>query len=553
MDAFLPLLPVLIPFAGAGLLSVLPRMRSAVAPRRTVLSLVLLAAMLSFPLTHAGRAPVAQRFSLGPSVPGLGSIHLAFDALAVHWGLLLLGTLMLLHGASLRVPMERSRAVWLLVAVGGAVWSFAATDVYSLAMAWGLIDVATVGYAARAMASRRRAIRFAVGALLSTMATVVALVLSLGLAGDSGIEAALDVGTPALWLVAAAIVRQGVYPLVGGFCRPLGLGLLSVFTGSCLWLRIGGLAPALLAGFGGLLPYVGAALLIAATLALLAPEPASSRAYVLLNGALASILASILEPSAGLGVAFLTLMSTGLGLALAESSRIAEASASVSLGPVPRWAAWATLGGWPLTLGFVCHWALLKLCLQTGAHALGLLAILSHLLVAMALWKRRPEAPARTQRRGAASWAARPWQVWFSATLCWAAAGGLILLGLAPGLLARFWPGMPAGTRVASLVTLLLGGISPSQGVVLALATLGPLWGCRLSARRLAPVTGQTRQAGHLVGAALELDWLYVALEASAAAVAREARKAFSLLEGPLYLAWVLVWILGAVFLLFEV
>ena len=538
-------MPWMIPLLGAGLIWGLPRGRVALLTRRWLVMALLLGIWASLALWRSQDAKHSALRLDAPLAAGGASLNFVLTPLGVHAGLVLTVAFTLLQGRSLAVPLKRYEAVALLVALGAVLAGLAAANPLTLCLTWGLMDLGLISLAMRTMESQRRVMRFALGNLLSTLALIAAVLLATqqdvtGLVGLAWMGAALK------WLLAAALLRFGVYPLPGGFGLSWEPLLISFCMGSYLWLQLGNMPQESGIALGGMSLLLGESLLLTAILDALSPVWVAARVYLLLHSATVSASATLVAGGTGQGVVLLNTLNLALGLALippcdAHNPTPSTGQALLSLIPL------ASLAGAPLTLGFACHWTFLKLCLLQGAGILAVMAMVSYVLLAVPLWGHASHLLRQRQDSDADSW-----PQWIAFLCGLLGMTGLIAMGLAPAWLARAWLAVPMGEILPPLKTLLFAGINAQGTMVLLLVTLGILWGSRLLMRVLTNLTPEDRRGLDLVGSLVELDWLYVLLERWTNGLQRLLGRTLAALEGPLCITWSLLWILSAVLLALE-
>lgn len=457
----------------------------------------------------------------------------SYDRLSTCLAMVLTGVLAL--GEFPQRHVGRARSATILGIMASGVAACVSNDLLTLCLLWGAIDLYTP-LMMRHTASRqipRRTARFALFGMLATMALLVATLLMMRQQGHTHLDFTGLSSDILFWLSLAAILRLGTWPLQGNYSSWEG-ALLALCTGGCLWLR---LAPVLATTALPALAALGSMVLLVTSL-LAASAPRSPLPYVFFHGVTIVIVAPLCDAAPGALVALVSIVNLGLCLGVLRLDRRLPALLARGWSRLPGGAALASLAGFPLTLGFVSHVGLLRLYGQVDKRAL-VIASLSLLVLAVPLWRRwlYPEPPPARETP-------HHWGDWLAFASACLMAAGVVLWGIAPGLLAM-------GYVVPAVVPSLAGLLRGHDAVVLLLAAvIVPLGGSYLLARGLSSAKGASSAGMARLGTVMELDWLYAGLEAGLARLGKWASYALVELEGSLALIWTLLWSLALVLLL---
>jgi len=533
------LLPLAIPFAGAAIAWALPARSFFPRLRRWLYLAALLATgVLLISARSRGLGPVALPIAL-PGSPYRDALQFSFTQLGVGFGTLLVGALTLAGLSAPGSPMERSQAVpGLLLALSG-VWTALAGSLLTLCMGWVLTDLALLSSEViRAPEeSVPHTVRRALTGLLSSLALVAATVLA-----ETGLVSDLEVaGIPLRLVVLAGLLRLSPYPLPGSLKRRWPGCLASLCTGGYLWLRLASQGLVELAGNSWLLPLCASGLLVGGLLAGLPGDEAWP--HLLLVESAALILLPLLDPQGGSAVAWVVAINAALALALVGAgSQVRSNAAWDCWSLLPGAIAMASLLGWPVTLGFAAHWSLLRLCWEAGLRSLGWVASLAYCLASVAMWRWLARAPEQAQGRirGAA------WSDHLALAGRSLGAALLLLAGVGLPLSPRLWSALGAGLPPYPQ-PLLFGGNAKLLGLVALTSVAVPLQGSRALYALGTRISGGSLRALQVVGAVVELDWLYLAVERAVTRLQGLVERAAEVVEGPFYLSWTLLWGLAVV------
>jgi len=471
------------------------------------------------------------------------TIAFGADPLGSGLALLCAGAVAIVCAATLARPLERYEAVGMLWSVGSVAGIALAANLLTLCMAsvtmdLGLLFIDTMHAPEEGIP---RAVRNALAGLLSSAMLVVGTVLVISQVSGEGRPfylLALE-GAPQRFLMAAALLRLGVYPLPGSLKRNWLAYLASLCAGAYLWLRVASMSIGALPGQGWLVPLGGFVLLASGLLAFLAPDMATAVPALLLNGVTLLVLAPLLDRSVGVGVGLAA--TVGLALSLA----ILRADGQVRpFEPLGRWVraplvlALGSLAGWPGTVGFGAHWLFLRLCWVGGHRALLLVAAVSFLLVTVPLWSRLRQVMREVRRPAIAS--PRLARVAFGASALGALF--LVLTGITPTLFGLFWPDVSGLVR-PSVLTMFSGNLVQLTGLVLT-AVILPAMGSYALQGVWESLPEYIGPWGDTVSALLELDWLYAGLDHVLGVLGHILARTLVVIEENLYLGWTLLWAL---------
>mgnify|MGYP001056850628 CR=1 FL=1 len=432
-----------------------------------------------------------------------------------------------------------------------------AANMATLCLAWVFLDLALLWIDTR-HASRSGAVgavRNLVLRTTSTVALVAATVLVLAQQGDAPIPLLEAEGLARPLLMAAALLRIGLYPLPGGLERTWLAYLVSATTGGYLWLRLASLSVGGLPGGGWLLPVAGTVLLLTGVLAALSGEDPAGEAYLLSHWLALLVLAPFLQPSGGVRVGLAAVVNIALAVVPLAATEAVRTRGLVSR--LPALVRALSAGGGPLTIGFLARWAFLRLAWEEGYTGLFAVAVAAFALASVPAWRQATLAPATPDDDAAAHEAGvppTPSAPERSPARVLALLGGylpalvIVVGGTAPGLLSVLgtrligrvplplaegyasvsWTGAPAYAAAAALLVLAVGYVL-ARGI----------GGGRPSPARLTAHTF------------LEMDWLYSSAERTLAwAEAAIARGSALIEEGPAALGWILLWLFAGALLL---
>lgn len=188
-------------------------------------------------------------------------------------------------------------------------------------------------------------------------------------------------------LMFAALLRLGLFPLpntqqMGWIDR-----MSALCTGAWLLLRVASVSTQSFPGWNWLIPAIAASSVVTALLANLMTSRQLCRSYMIASLVSAMVLAPLLVPVAGTGLAVLFLINLVLVTALLEQpgDRMTHLQARVF-----KWlkiAAILTLMGLPFTLGFLCRWELQRLIAGSDQKITIILLTMSYSLITVYLWR----------------------------------------------------------------------------------------------------------------------------------------------------------------------
>ena len=525
---------VLLPLVGAGLIAPWPTPSRAEWVVRLIqgwLYPAILLLEILFIVSAALLETPALTLSLDSPLLGAGpDVAYLLDNLAVWMLLVLLLSLFVVELVRPRSTLKPLRNSMALLLVTVSIGALTGQTLYAVCLAWGVVDLAFMGLNLLNASSDDlpNTIREIGTNLASTCLLIAAATVSGG-----GTWSTAEWGIARELALVAALLRLGVY-LVPGSARQRWQGtLFALVLGGMLWLRLMGMAPGSVVSAQRVLTLGAWALVATAFIAARAPDLSRAMPYVVLHSSTIAIMASLSDPATGILIALAGLVNAVFCLSLLELLPLLWPSDEM-----PQLGRWlvsvplASLGGVPLTLGFVAHWGLLRICWLYGAWGPFGLVVLSYALVAAPLW-----------RRGLSVWRAAPAQRPIT-PLTWAGIGGgiliaavLVLAALYPPLMlaigARFWnlPTLGALLQgpVMVIVALLFGSAAPIiAGLVLMHAE-------EIYAARLAP-------ALDTLAALLEMHWFYETVDPLFKGGRRALEVAALAIDSSLYLGWTVAW-----------
>ena len=525
---------VLLPLVGAGLIAPWPTPSRAEWVVRLIqgwLYPAILLLEILFIVSAALLETPALTLSLDSPLLGAGpDVAYLLDNLAVWMLLVLLLSLFVVELVRPRSTLKPLRNSMALLLVTVSIGALTGQTLYAVCLAWGVVDLAFMGLNLLNASSDDlpNTIREIGTNLASTCLLIAAATVSGG-----GTWSTAEWGIARELALVAALLRLGVY-LVPGSARQRWQGtLFALVLGGMLWLRLMGMAPGSVVSAQRVLTLGAWALVATAFIAARAPDLSRAMPYVVLHSSTIAIMASLSDPATGILIALASLVNAVFCLSLLELLPLLWPSDEM-----PQLGRWlvsvplASLGGVPLTLGFVAHWGLLRICWLYGAWGPFGLVVLSYALVAAPLW-----------RRGLSVWRAAPVSRPIT-PLTWAGIGGgiliaavLVLAALYPPLMlaigARFWnlPTLGALLQgpVMVIVALLFGSAAPIiAGLVLMHAE-------EIYAARLAP-------ALDTLAALLEMHWFYETVDPLFKGGRRALEVAALAIDSSLYLGWTVAW-----------
>jgi formate hydrogenlyase subunit 3/multisubunit Na+/H+ antiporter MnhD subunit len=547
LEAILPWSPLLIPLCAACAIGLLPgRWVPARRRRWFYLGALFVAAAVLF-VARLGAEPTAAFRAFAPWAAYGRAPHLAWDSLALFSALLFVGIYIALGAAIHECATRRLQPLALLVLAAACLGVFAAADLYTLCLMWGLSEVALLCLRVIQAPEEggRRAIWNTWGGLASTVLLIVAAILTPVSEGLTDWQALSTARAPMALMMAVVVLRIGIPPLSGGIMRHWQAYLASLWMGAVVWLRLIDNAAALPAGLH--MAPVGAVLMVlTGLLAALMPDLATALPYAVLNSLSIVLLAPIIAPQEGLAIVLLTVLDLSLAMTLlCVSGQIS------SFRPLGRWArasegvALASLMGAPLTPGFLSRWAFMRICLLASLGPLAFCASISFLLVAASAWRRLLGLFAADD----ALQEEAPWPLKVAAGSGAILALGLVVVGVVPGVLSWVWRGnLGQGLRLAQLFS----GEGDILGILVYMAILGPVVG-GLSVQHLmrGVPAGATRLLDLFRGVLL-LDWLVVLIEEALTRLQLLANRILGAIEASFYLGWSLVWSLTIILFLYD-
>jgi hypothetical protein len=445
------------------------------------------------------------------------------------------------------MPLPARHASLRLILLSSSVAILTAANLVILLLAWGVQLLVLLLLRALEPADQpERKSPWEVWTSLASTGLLMVGALAV-LAGQQGVLFLIEIwpGLALSALSAAVALRLVAWPLAGGLRRNWDIHLMSLVTGFYLWVRIGHsieFTGALLGG-GSAWVMLLAALSIAGALR---QTPERALSYVVIHWIIVALLAPFVNPDVGYVASLLITMHLIVCLLVLRIYQTTPV-ASLRLGQIPHLVAWASLGGFPLTAGFVGHWLLVRSTWQAGAAPLNFWVLLSYLAIAIPAWSQW-----RIMRREAAMGQTAPpekrptRQTQLALPLVSLLAIMLVALGVYPRLADILWPSIELDLVLLDH-RLLWGGSLGAVGLVLATA-LAPLLGgltWRLD-------TGEEGlawpQAMHRLGSVFDADWLYLVLGRQIERVMRVVEQGFGILEGSFALGWVLLWFIALLY-----
>ncbi len=343
-------------------------------------------------------------------------------------------------------------------------------------------------------------------------------------------------------LAASVALRVLTWPRVGGLRLRWESYLMSLVAGLYLWLRIGlSLQATGLSLTGGVA--VGAVVLLAVLglMGALQRRPGRALPYTLGHWLILALLAPLLDPDLGLVASLLIalhLLSSLLILRVYQTSPLPQMRPGRPL----YLAAWASLGGLPLTLGFVAHWLVVRSCWQSGAATLVFWLLLGCLANAVPAW-----AQARTLAGDAPAEEGEAKADYVALVPAGLAAAILVILGIGPGLMAVLWPQAPLDLGVLGYGRLFAAGASPVGGLVLA-AVLAPMLAGLTLHQRWVSAQAPSLRPFYRSRRVINAEWLYTVVREQIDRLLAILRQGLEIIEGSFSLVWILLWGIALVY-----
>ena len=188
-------------------------------------------------------------------------------------------------------------------------------------------------------------------------------------------------------LLLAALLRLGLFPLPGNHQMSWVDRMAALCTGAWLLLRVASVSTQSFPGWNWLVPAIAASSVITALLANLMGTRQLCRNYMIASLVSAMVLAPLLVPVAGTGLAVLFLINLVLVAALLEQPGEGMKRMQAVVFKWLKVAAIPTLMGVPFTLGFLCRWELQRLTGGIDQKITIILLTMSYTLVTVYLWR----------------------------------------------------------------------------------------------------------------------------------------------------------------------
>ena len=537
-----PLPSIIIPLVGAAICS----LRILTHPRwpvqRWLYVSTIAVTALAILIAGQGMGPLE---AARPYTPYLEPILTLLWMPLTSWAALLLFSALLI-GQIPRIlaPLPVRHASLRLVLLSSSVAVLTAANLMTLLAAWGvqLLVLLLLRAVAQADQPERSNPWVIWTSLLSTHLLIIGALAVL--AGQEGVMFLIEIwpGLALNALSAAVALRLIAWPLASGLRRNWDIHLMSLVTGFYLWLRMGyslEITEALLGG-GAIWVILLAGLSLVAALH---RTPERGLPYVVIHWIIVALLAPFFEPDIGYVASLLITMHLIACLLVLRMYRTMDIAA-MRLGQIPRLVAWASLGGFPLTAGFVGHWLLVRSIWQAGASPLSIWVLLSYFVIALPTWSQ-----GRLLLSGEATEQAAPpgepisAHTWLAGGLAGLLAIALLALGLFPRLADILWPGIQLDLSL--LDHRVLWGAWPGALGMVLLTLVAPLlggltwlWG---AAEEDIPWLQAIRRSGPM----LDADWLYRALRRQVERGLQIVEQGLGILEGPFSLGWVLLWFIA--------
>lgn len=188
-------------------------------------------------------------------------------------------------------------------------------------------------------------------------------------------------------LMLAALLRLGLFPLPGNHQMGWIDRMSALCTGAWLLLRVASVSTQSFPGWNWLVPAIAASSVVTALLANLMTSRQLCVHYMISSLVSALVLAPLLVPVAGSGLAVLFLINLVLVTALLEQPGEGMTHLQALVFKWLKVAAILTLMGVPFTLGFLCRWELQRLTGGIDQKITIILLTMSYTLVTVYLWR----------------------------------------------------------------------------------------------------------------------------------------------------------------------
>ncbi|MHB1356526.1 MAG: hypothetical protein ACYCZF_11175 [Anaerolineae bacterium] len=187
-------------------------------------------------------------------------------------------------------------------------------------------------------------------------------------------------------LMLAALLRIELFPWPGSHRKGWADRMAALCTGAWLLLRIASVSTQSLPGWNWLVPTIAASSIITALLANLVKKELGMH-FMIANLVGVMLLALLLVPVAGTGIAVLGLINMVLVTSLLEQSGEGSTHLQATVIKWQKAAAIFLLMGVPLTLGFLSRWELFRLIGGTDQRSTVILLTMSYTLLTLYLWR----------------------------------------------------------------------------------------------------------------------------------------------------------------------
>lgn len=530
----IPLLPILTPLVGA-IACLLPLGDRAATRQRRWFYVAVVA------LTGASvlfvRVQGTLMLGMSTQVPYFYlPLALLWTPLSFWAALLLFGGLVIGQVSRLHLPLARENAGFRLVLLAASLGVLAAGNLVSLNLAWGAQLVVLL--ALRAMWSGSAAERPGPWAIWSSLAStgclMVGAVAVMAHQNGAALKVEVTPGLPLLALAAAVGLRLVGWPRAGALRRSYEVYLMSLVSGLYLWLRIGlslnADAPLLVGGIG-----VALVVVVVGVMGALHRTPGRALPFVLGHWFILAMVAPFFDPQRGFVASMLIAVHVAICLLVLRIHHTSGAM-PLRLGRAPYLAAWASLGGLPLTAGFIAHWLLLRSIWNAGASHLVFWVLLSYVANAIPAWSQvrmGAEDVSKDEIPSAAGWT--PFASMAIAAIL------LVVLGVYPALLSALWPRAPLNLGVLEHGRLWEGLVAPTRALIAA-TLLAPLVAGLTLHPRVALARGISLQPFYRFRRTVNAEWLYAVIREQVEGVLATLGRGFEALEGSFALGWALLW-----------
>jgi hypothetical protein len=342
------------------------------------------------------------------------------------------------------------------------------------------------------------------------------------------------------FLMMAALLRLGLFPLPGNHRLDWTDRMSALCSGTWLLLRIASLSTQSLPGWNWLVPVIAASSVVAAMLANLLGTRELCMRYLISSWVSAMVLAPLLVPVAGTGLAVLFLVNIVLVPTLLEHSGEGMSRIQAVLFRWLKIAGILAVMGLPFTLGYMCRWELQRVVGGIDQKITIILLTMSFTLVTLYFWRQLALELGKVmpQPRSASGLAAeQPVVNWVICGLGVFYVSVVLFIGFDPSSINLL---LPVPLVLPSLRQSMAGGIT-TWIYLIATTLIIPLAGAFFlyHQRSLLVLSSPLLESMRLFAS---LSWLYLVLGILFSRISRLVELILNGIEGKYLLGWVLSW-----------